>query len=113
MHSEEQQKQQGQQQQQPLAATILYYGTPLVTDKAELSKIKWPVLGIFGDHDQAIPLQEIEKFKAVLVADGITNEIYIYKGLGHAFANPSGDNYAPKETKDAWHKTLALLKKYV
>jgi carboxymethylenebutenolidase len=110
LHSEEEQK---QQQQQPLAATILYYGTPLVTDKAELSKIKWPVLGIFGDHDQAIPLQEIEKFKAALVADGITNEIYIYKGLGHAFANPSGDNYAPKETEDAWHKTLAFLKKYV
>jgi carboxymethylenebutenolidase len=111
LHSEEQQKQ--QQQQQPLAATILYYGTPLVTDKAELSKIKWPVLGIFGDHDQAIPLQEIEKFKAALDADGITNEIYIYKGLGHAFANPSGDNYAPKETEDAWHKTLAFLKNYV
>jgi carboxymethylenebutenolidase len=108
LHSEEQQK-----QQQPLAATILYYGTPLVTDKGELSKIKWPVLGIFGDHDQAIPLQEIEKFKAALNADGITNEIYIYKGLGHAFANPSGDNYAPKETEDAWHKTLAFLKKYV
>src|ERR671931_435497 len=65
-HSEELQKQQQQQQQQPLAATILYYGTPLVTDKAELSKIKWPVLGIFGDHDQAITLQEIEKFKAAL-----------------------------------------------
>src|ERR687888_270902 len=106
LHSEE-------QQQQPLAATILYYGTPLVTDKGELSKIKWPVLGIFGDNDQAIPLQEIEKFKAALDADGITNEIYIYKGLGHAFANPSGDNYAPKETEDAWHKTLAFLKKYV
>jgi carboxymethylenebutenolidase len=111
LHSEEQQNQ--QQQQQPLAATLLYYGTPLVTDKGELSKIKWPVLGIFGDHDQAIPLQEIEKFKAALDADGITNEIYIYKGLGHAFANPSGDNYAPKETEDAWHKTLAFLKKYV
>lgn len=30
----------------PLAATILYYGTPLVTDRKELSNIKWPVLGI-------------------------------------------------------------------
>jgi len=41
-------------QDQPLAATILYYGTPLVIEKSELSKIKWPVLGIFGDKDQAI-----------------------------------------------------------
>ena len=100
-------------EQHPLAATILYYGTPLVTDKQEVSKIKWPVLGIFGDKDQAIPLTEIQKFKAVLDADGIPNEIHIYKGVGHAFANPSGANYAPKETADAWQKTLAFLKKYV
>jgi len=97
----------------PLAATILYYGTPLVTDKQELSKIKWPVLGIFGDKDQAIPLPNIQQFKSVLDAAGIINEVNIYKGLGHAFANPSGANYAPKETEDAWQKTLAFLKKYV
>ena len=100
-------------EQHPLVATILYYGTPLVTDKQELSKIKWPVLGIFGDHDQAIPLQQINMFKAALDADGVTNQIHIYKGLGHAFANPSGANYAPQQTADAWQKTLAFLKRYV
>src|SRR5919204_2407354 len=99
-------------EQHPLVATILYYGTPLVTDKQELSKIKWPVLGIFGDKDQAIPLSNIQQFKAALNSIGIPNEIHIYKGLGHAFANPSGANYAPNETVDAWQKTLAFLKKY-
>ena len=34
---------------QPLAATIIYYGR-LVNDTAQLSKIKWPVLGIFDDQ---------------------------------------------------------------
>jgi len=48
-----------------------------------------------------------------LDADGITNQIQIYKGLGHAFANPSGANYAPQQTADRWDKTLAFLKKYV
>ena len=100
-------------QDQPLAATILYYGTPLVVEKSELSKIKWPVLGIFGDKDQAIPLKQINQFKAALDEIGITNEIHIYPGIGHAFANPSGDNYAPKETQDAWEKTLSFLKRYV
>ena len=99
-------------QQHPLVATILYYGTPLVTDKQQLSKIQWPVLGIFGDKDQAIPLSNIQQFKAALDSIGISNEIHIYKGLGHAFANPSGANYAPNETVDAWQKTLAFLKKY-
>jgi carboxymethylenebutenolidase len=98
-------------EQHPLVATILYYGTPLVTDKQQLSKIKWPVLGIFGDKDQAIPLSNIQQFKAALDNIGIPNEINIYKGLGHAFANPSGANYAPNETVDAWQKTLEFLKK--
>lgn len=100
-------------EQHPLTATILYYGTPLVIDKQELSKIKWPVLGIFGDHDQANPLPLINAFKAALDGDGITNEILIYKGLGHAFANPSGANYAPQQTADAWQKTLTFLSKYL
>jgi carboxymethylenebutenolidase len=99
-------------EQHPLVATILYYGTPLVIDKQQLSKIKWPVLGIFGDKDQAIPLSNIQQFKAALDSIGIPNEIHIYKGLGHAFANPSGANYAPNETIDAWQKTLEFLKKY-
>ena len=97
----------------PLAVTVLYYGTPLVTDKQELTKIKWPVLGIFGDHDLANPLPLINTFKAALDSDGITNEIIIYKGLGHAFANPSGANYAPQQTADAWQKTLKFLSKYL
>lgn len=97
----------------PLAATILYYGTPLVTDKESLAKIKWPVLGIFGDNDEVIPISKVDQFRTSLNQNGITNEIDIYKGVGHAFANPSGDNYAPKETADAWQKTLSFLKKYV
>jgi carboxymethylenebutenolidase len=84
-----------------------------VTDQASLTKIKWPVLGIFGDKDQSIPVEEVNQFRTSLDQSGITNEIHMYNGVGHAFANPSGDNYAPKETEDAWQKTLSFLKKYV
>lgn len=100
-------------QEHPLAATILYYGTPLVTDNESISKIKWPVLGIFGDKDEAIPIAEINQFRSSLNESGIQNEIHVYSGVGHAFANPSGDSYAPEETADAWQRTLSFLKKYV
>jgi carboxymethylenebutenolidase len=96
----------------PLAATIIYYGN-LVSDQESLSKIKWPVLGIFGDQDKSIPVDSVKQFEDALDANGITNEIYIYKGVGHAFANPSGDNYAPQETQDAWEKTVSFLEKYL
>jgi carboxymethylenebutenolidase len=97
---------------QPLAATIIYYGR-LVNDTAELSKIKWPVLGIFGDQDDSISVDSVKAFGRGLNETGVTNEIYVYPGVGHAFANPSNDNYAPAETADAWRKTLEFLKKYV
>jgi carboxymethylenebutenolidase len=96
----------------PLSATIIYYGN-LVSDQESISKIKWPILGIFGDQDKSIPVQTVKQFEEGLNANGITNEIYIYKGVGHAFANPSGDNYAPQETQDAWEKTVSFLKKYL
>ena len=100
------------EQEYPLAATIIYYGN-LVSDQESLSKIKWPVLGIFGDQDQSISVQSVKQFEDALNKNGITNEIYIYKGVGHAFANPSGDNYAPQETQDAWQKTVSFLNKYL
>jgi carboxymethylenebutenolidase len=96
----------------PLSATVIYYGR-LVTEPETLSKIKWPVLGIFGDKDESIPVATVEQFEDALTKNGISNEIYIFKGVGHAFANPSGDNYAPNETKNAWQKTLSFLNKYL
>jgi carboxymethylenebutenolidase len=96
----------------PLAATIVYYGRP-VTDTTSLSSISWPILGIFGDQDQAIPVESVKQFTSALNASGVTNEIYLYEGVGHAFANPSGDNYAPKETADAWQKTIGFLRTYL
>ncbi|HET6800375.1 MAG TPA: dienelactone hydrolase family protein [Nitrososphaeraceae archaeon] len=98
-------------EEHPLAATVIYYGN-LVNDTQALSKIKWPVLGIFGDQDQSIPVDSVKQFEQALNEIGVINEIYIYPGVGHAFANPSGDNYAPNETADAWKKTLAFLDKY-
>jgi carboxymethylenebutenolidase len=98
-------------EEHPLVATVIYYGN-LVNDTQTLSKIKWPVLGIFGDQDQSIPVDSVMQFEQALNEIGVINEIYIYPGVEHAFANPSGDNYAPEETADAWKKTLTFLEKY-
>ena len=93
-----------------LAATVNYYGS-LETNATKLSVIKWPVLGIFGSLDTSIPVDTVKKFEAALNEVGIYNEIHIYEGVGHAFANPSGMNYAPEQTKDAWEKTVEFLNK--
>lgn len=96
-----------------LDATVVYYGGGMATSTQRLAPIKWPVLGVFGDQDRVIPVAMVDDFKVSLGELGIDNEIYVYEGVGHAFANPSGDNYAPEQTADAWAKTLSFLEKHL
>ena len=93
---------------QDMDATVIYYGS-LVTEPESLSSITWPVLGIFAELDQGIPVQTVSNFESSLNNLGIPNEIHIYEGVDHAFANPSGERYAPNESKDAWQITLKFL----
>jgi len=89
-------------------ATVIYYGS-LVTEQETLSSISWPVLGIFAGLDQGIPTESVNGFESSLNDLEIPNEIHIYPGVDHGFANPSGERYAPDESKDAWQKTLEFL----
>jgi carboxymethylenebutenolidase len=89
-------------------ATVIYYGR-LTSDPERLSSISWPVLGIFAGLDTGITAESVNEFEKTLNDLGIQNEIHIYPNVNHAFANPSGERYAPEETKDAWEKTLAFL----
>jgi len=89
-------------------ATIIYYGQ-LQRDQEVLSTINWPVLGIFAELDQGITVQSVNDFESSLNALSIPNEIHVYSGVDHAFANPSGDRYAPAESQDAWKKTLEFF----
>lgn len=91
-----------------LAGTVIYYGQ-LVNDTSRLERLDWPVLGIFGGADTSIPVKTVWEFDAALNATAVPHDIHVYPGVGHAFANPSGANWAPEETADAWAKTLAFL----
>jgi len=89
-------------------ATVIYYGQ-LVSEKEALSTINWPVLGIFAELDQGIPPEQVNEFEAALNDLDIPNDIYIYPDVHHAFANPSGERYAPEASMDAWQKTIEFL----
>jgi carboxymethylenebutenolidase len=91
-----------------LDATVMYYGQ-VSSDSEKLSNISWPLLGIFAEKDQGITTDSVKKFETQLNNLGIPNQIIIYPGVDHAFANPSGDRYAPEESKDAWQKTVKFF----
>ena len=89
-------------------ATVIYYGR-LVTEQETLSTINWPILGIFAELDQGIPPEQVNEFESVLDELKIPNDIHIYPGVDHAFANPSGNRYAPEATMNAWQRTIEFL----
>ncbi|MEX0905580.1 MAG: dienelactone hydrolase family protein [Balneolaceae bacterium] len=89
-------------------ATVIYYGH-LETDPAAISDLNHPVLGIFGEEDEGIPVEDAHEFEAALQEIGVEHEIHIYEGADHAFANPSGNNYNAEAAEDAWEKTTSFL----
>jgi carboxymethylenebutenolidase len=99
---------------QELDAAIIYYGGQIgsATDK-ELITLKMPILGIFGEKDETIPLKTVEKFQSTLEKLDKKAEFHIYENAGHAFANPSGKNYVPEAAEEAWEKTTEFLEEYL
>lgn len=91
-----------------LDATVIYYG-PLVTDPDELAPLEMPILGLFGELDEGIPVRTVREFERALNDLGKDAEIVIYEDADHAFANPSGTRYQPEAAAAAWEKTLSFF----
>jgi carboxymethylenebutenolidase len=91
-----------------LDAAVIYYGQ-VTDDEAKLSPVEVPILGLFGSADRGIKLESVRGFEAALERLGKDYEIHVYEGAGHAFANPSGNNYNAEYAEDAWSRTLVFL----
>lgn len=89
--------------------TVIYYGSVDDVNDDAVAALEMPVLGIFGADDTNIPAESVEAFAEQLRQGGVEADIRIYEGAGHAFANPTGNNYVPKAASDAWTRTLDFL----
>ena len=93
-----------------LAAAAIFYGNGPIQDPAELGELgqSGPVLGIYGEQDQGIPVTEVKGFKLAMDARSIDNQVTIYPGVGHAFVH--ADNITvPGAAQDAWREMLDFL----
>lgn len=95
-----------------LDASVIYYGQ--VTDNAaKLEPLNVPILGIFGAEDRGIPVAAVRGFEQALQSLGKDYEIEIYPGVGHAFANPTGNNYDAEAAHKAWEQTVGFLDRHL
>jgi carboxymethylenebutenolidase len=88
----------------PIDAVVMYYGHP-VLDRARLSNLRAPLLGLFGADDTGIPIADVRTMEATLRELGKNVTIQVYDGAGHAFANPSGGRYVAAAAEDSWRRT--------
>jgi carboxymethylenebutenolidase len=96
--------------QPKLAACVMYYGR-VVLDPEKLKKLNCPVLGLFGEKDQAITPADAMQFDKLGEKLGKDIDVHVYKDSGHGFFNETGKGYNAEASKDAWAVTTAFLAK--
>ena len=73
----------------------------------ESASLKAPWLGLFGDQDQSIPVEQVEELRAALKAAPVDTEIVRYPNAGHGFhSEPRPRSYHAESATDAWRRTL-------
>ncbi len=90
------------------AGCVMYYGRP-ETNIERLKGLNCDVIGFFGNKDQGIKPEAVNKFEEDMKTAGKQIAIYRYEA-GHGFANPSNPSYDKAATEDAHVKAIAFLK---
>ncbi len=91
-------------------ATVVYYGDLRAAILAP-QDVEAPVLLIYGDQDKSTTADSARELQMKLAPYNVQAELYVYEGVGHAFANPSNAGHDKTKTRDAWEKTLGFLEK--
>ncbi len=105
----------------PLRAGVAWYGRLTTSvnamtpehplDVAE--RLGFPVLGLYGGRDAAIPVSSVEEMRTRLSfgsAASQASEIVVYPDAPHAFHADHQASYRPADAQDGWRRCLAWLR---
>ncbi|MGH9299754.1 MAG: dienelactone hydrolase family protein [Acidimicrobiales bacterium] len=99
----------------PLGAGVGYYGGGILKGRGEslgalagdIVSMKTPWLGLFGDLDESIPVEEVEELQSRLSADApVETEVVRYPDAGHGFHCDRRESFHASSAKDGWDRTL-------
>ncbi len=107
--------------QWPLGAAVTFYGGgvaqgrfgfPSLLDIA--AELRSPWLGLYGERDQGIPVDEVEALRRVVAAAQVPTEIVRYPEAGHGFnCDDRPDAFHEPSATDAWRRTLAWFDEHL
>jgi len=81
------------------------FGLPSLIELAPSLRVPW--LGLYGDLDQSIPVDEVEELRSAAASSGQVTEIVRYPEAGHGFnCNDRPDHFNADAAADGWAKML-------
>ena len=97
-----------------LGASVGFYGGGIVTGRfpqfpalvGEVASLQTPWLGLFGDQDASIPVDDVEQLRAALKDAKVDTDIVRYGDAGHGFHCDQRPDYRPDDAADAWRRAL-------
>ncbi len=87
------------------------FGMPPLLDLAPGLKAPW--LGLFGDQDATIPVEEVEWLREAAAKADVPTQVIRYPDANHGFHCDARDSYHEASAKQAWKETLAWLEKHL
>lgn len=85
----------------PAPNALFTDGRPFPVDVA--AQLKAPVLGLYAESDQSIPLADVERMRAVLAAArNDASAIHVYPGTQHGFHADYREVYDAAAATDGW-----------
>ncbi len=103
-----------------LGAAVTFYGGGVSQGRfgfdagVELApRLQSPWLGLFGDLDQGIPVDDVEALRAAAATSPVDTEVVRYAEAGHGFNCDDRDAYHQASATDAWARTLAWFDQHL
>lgn len=83
------------------------FGMPALVELAPQLQTPW--LGLFGDQDQTIPVDQVEALRIAAASAPVATEIVRYADAEHGFHCDARSSYHEPSAKDAWALALQWL----
>jgi carboxymethylenebutenolidase len=97
-----------------LGAAVTFYGGGIARTRidnmpalvGEATTLQTPWLGLFGDIDQGITVDDVEAIRSAVSAALVETQVVRYPDAGHGFFNDTRSAYDAPAAADAWTRTL-------
>ena len=73
--------------------------------------LRAPVLGLYGEKDSGIPLEDVEKMRAALAAAKQPSQIVVFPEAPHGFHADYRPSYREAAARDGWAQCLAWFRR--